>query len=240
MTTVEKAIQFAVKAHEGALRKGTDIPYIVHPLEVVSICAQLTKDADVIAAAVLHDEIEDTSFTEKDLREQFGDRITDLVLGNSENKRRELPAHETWLIRKQETLEHLKSACVEVKTIAFADKLSNLRSTVIDYTKMGESIWERFQQKDPEMHLWYYTGVFDACEDLDNSPLYLEYDRYLRILGSMIREYKEFGGHDDNALEVLATPKDGKWVFRTKKSNDVLAMTEDEFQEFIAMLQQGT
>ena len=199
MTIVEKAIQFAVKAHEGAMRKGTSIPYILHPLDVAAICAQLTEDEDVIAAAVLHDVIEDTSFTENDLREQFGDRITDFVMGNSENKRRELPAQETWLIRKQETLEHLKRASVEVKTITFADKLSNLRSTVIDYTTLGESLWERFQQKDPELHLWYFTGVYDACEELGASPLYLEYDRYLRTLRSMIREKKEFGGHDDNA-----------------------------------------
>ena len=238
MTIVEKAIQFAVNAHEGAIRKGTSIPYILHPLDVAAICAQLTEDEDVIAAAVLHDVIEDTSFTEDDLREQFGDRITGFVMGNSENKRRELPAQETWLIRKQETLEHLKSASVEVKTIAFADKLSNLRSTVIDYTKLGESFWERFQQKDPDLHLWYYRGVYDACEELDASPLYLEYDRHLRMLGSMVQEYKDFGRHDDNALEVLAMPTSGKWVFRTKRSNDVLAMTEEEFQDFLTLLRQ--
>ena len=238
MTIVEKAIQFAVNAHEGARRKGTNVPYILHPLEVAAICGQLTKDEDVIAAAVLHDVIEDTSFTEDDLRKQFGDRITDYVMGNSENKRRELPARETWLIRKQETLAHLNSASVEIKTIAFSDKLSNLRSTVIDYTNMGESLWDRFQQKDPEMHLWYYAGVFDACQELEDSPLYLEYDRYLRLLGAMIREYKEFGEHNDNALEVLATPKDGKWVFRTKRSNDVLAMTDEEFQNFLAEMRQ--
>ncbi len=240
MTTVEKAIQFAVKAHEGVRRKGTNIPYILHPLDVAAICAQLTEDEDVIAAAALHDVIEDTSFTENDLREQFGDRVTGFVMGNSENKRRELPAQETWLIRKQETLEHLKSASIEVKTIAFADKLSNLRSTVVDYTKMGESFWERFQQKDLDLHLWYYAGVCDACEELDASPLYLEYDRYLRILGSMIREYKDFGGHDDNAIELLSTPQEGKWVFRMARSNDVLAMTEEEFQDFLASLRQGS
>ena len=75
MNIIEKAIQFATKAHEGAYRKGTSLPYIIHPLEAASIAAQITEDPEVIAAAVLHDVVEDTSFTEDNIRVLFGSRV---------------------------------------------------------------------------------------------------------------------------------------------------------------------
>ena len=57
MNVIEKAIGFAVKAHAGALRKGTNLPYILHPLEAASIAAQMTDDQEIIAATVLHDTV---------------------------------------------------------------------------------------------------------------------------------------------------------------------------------------
>ena len=56
---IEKAMKFATRAHEGQFRKGTQRPYIVHPVEVSEIVAEMTDDEDVICAAVLHDTIED-------------------------------------------------------------------------------------------------------------------------------------------------------------------------------------
>ena len=71
MNVIEKAIGFAVKAHAGALRKGTNLPYILHPMEAAAIAAQMTDDQDVIAAAVLHDAIEDTETTAEDIRKEL-------------------------------------------------------------------------------------------------------------------------------------------------------------------------
>lgn len=59
MTLVTEAVIFAAQAHDGAARKGSVIPYIVHPMEVVAICATLTDDPQVLAAAALHDVMED-------------------------------------------------------------------------------------------------------------------------------------------------------------------------------------
>jgi len=188
MNKIEEAIDFALKAHAGTYRKGTRIPYILHPLESASICALMTDDEDIIAAAVLHDVIEDTAFSAADLKASFGERITALVGSNSENKRPEQPAEETWKIRKQETLNHLAHAPRDEKIVAFADKLSNLRASVNDYIAAGESFWERFRQKDPAEHLWYYTGVYEACTELGDSPLYTEYAGYLSILRTRIAE----------------------------------------------------
>ena len=239
MNRIEEAIHFAVKAHEGAVRKGTSLPYILHPLEAAAIAARFTPDPDVIAAAVLHDVLEDTPCTAHELRAAFGERVTALVLSNSEDKRPDRPAEETWEVRKQETLDHLRGASREEKIVAFADKLSNLRSILNDYLRLWETLWQRFRQKDPAKHVWYYEGVYDACAELDDSPLYLEYGRLLGELRSRVREYEEFGGHDPNSLEIIATPGSGKWVLRPAHSSDVLVMTQEEFDGFVSGLRQA-
>ncbi|MBR3136204.1 MAG: bifunctional (p)ppGpp synthetase/guanosine-3',5'-bis(diphosphate) 3'-pyrophosphohydrolase [Clostridia bacterium] len=123
MNTIEKAIQFATKAHEGACRKETSLPYIIHPLEAASIAAQITNDPEVIAAAVLHDVIEDTSFTEANIRVLFGNRVADLVTSDTEDKQKKKPAAVTWLQRKQATIHHLEHASNDELIVVFSDKL---------------------------------------------------------------------------------------------------------------------
>ena len=100
LTLLDSAIIFATKAHSGMMRKGTNVPYIVHPIEAAAIVSTMTDDEEVIAAAVLHDVLEDTEATEQDLLAHFGRRITELVMGESENKRRNFPASLTWKVRK--------------------------------------------------------------------------------------------------------------------------------------------
>ena len=104
---LDKAIVFAVQAHSGMVRKGTKTPYILHPLEAAAIVATMTDDEEVIAAAVLHDVLEDTPVTVNQLIEEFGQRVTAFVSAESENKREDIPATETWKLRKQETIDAL-------------------------------------------------------------------------------------------------------------------------------------
>ena len=106
MTIIERAIDFAVKAHEGTKRKGKETPYILHPIEVMTIVASMTNDEEVIAAAVLHDTVEDTAVTKEDIVQTFGERIAALVMAESEDKMETLPATSTWQQRKQATIDH--------------------------------------------------------------------------------------------------------------------------------------
>ena len=80
-TILDKAIEFATQAHAGQVRKGTSIPYILHPLEAAAICATVTDDLEVLSAAVLHDVVEDTSATVDKIEQQFGARVATLVAG---------------------------------------------------------------------------------------------------------------------------------------------------------------
>ena len=72
---LDRAIIFAVRAHTGTERRGKGFPYIVHPMEAVEIVATMTKDQELLAAAALHDTLEDTNITLDQLRDKFGDRI---------------------------------------------------------------------------------------------------------------------------------------------------------------------
>lgn len=76
---IDRAAKFAEQAHKGAHRKGTRIPYIVHPLETALIASMLTNDEEILVAALLHDTIEDTDVTYEDLKQEFGTRVADLV-----------------------------------------------------------------------------------------------------------------------------------------------------------------
>lgn len=165
-TILDRAIIFATDAHRGAFRKGTKIPYILHPLEAAAIAATITGDYEVLAAVVLHDVIEDSGVTASELLEVFGSRIAELVCAESENKRAYLPAGDTWRVRKQETLDALREEDRrDVKILALADKLSNIRSIHRDFRALGEKLWERFNMKDKDQIGWYYRSIAGALKD---------------------------------------------------------------------------
>ena len=171
----DRAVIFATIAHEGQFRKGTEIPYILHPVEAAAIVGTMTSDEAVLAAAVLHDTLEDTDTTAGDIADLFGTRIARLVQMLSEQKRRDLPAAITWKIRKQETLEHLAQADADVQMITLGDKLSNIRAIRRDYEALGDALWQRFNQKDKLQHKWYYEGIAAALWALREEDAYKEY-----------------------------------------------------------------
>ena len=185
MRLIEKAIVFATWAHEGAVRKGKGRPFILHPLEVLSIAASLTEDEEVLAAAVLHDTVEDTPVTREEMEWKFGFRVANLVAAESEDKRRDRSAESTWLIRKQEAIDQLQKAGRDAKLISICDKLSNLRDMDQDYAEIGDRIWERFHQKDKKLHAWYYTSIYDILsEEFGDNPALREFKAHLDSLFS--------------------------------------------------------
>lgn len=177
----ERAAIFAAAAHCGTTRKGNQIPYLAHPIEAAAIVAEMTDDQELVAAAVLHDVVEDTEVTLSELREFFGERIAFYVGGESENKRRDLPPESTWTMRKQETIDFLKNRADRgAKMLALADKLSNMRSIARDVESVGDRLWERFHQKDKSMHGWMYREIAEALRELQEYPAWKEYDWLIR------------------------------------------------------------
>lgn len=181
MDILDQAVIFAAEAHSGMRRKGTDTPYILHPLEAAAIVGTMTSDREVLAAAVLHDVAEDTGHTIAEIRERFGPRVAELVASESEDKRENLPAKDTWKLRKQETLDALqKTRDPAVKMITLGDKLSNIRAISRDFAVLGDALWQRFNQKDKAEHYWYYASIAKCLEELKAYPAWQEYDRLVR------------------------------------------------------------
>ena len=118
----------------------------------------MSDDDELIAAALLHDTMEDAGVSYEELKKHFGDHVADLVAEESEDKSK------TWMERKSRTIEHLRSAGREIKILTLADKLSNIRDTARDYLLEGENIWERFNVKEKDKHAWYYNSMVDLLE----------------------------------------------------------------------------
>ncbi len=156
MSLVSKALIFASSAHEGQLRKGTNVPYIVHPAEVCAIAATLTDDPEVLAAAVLHDVMEDCGVSEEELAAQFGTRVAQLV--RSETQVRCGDPRETWEARKRGAIARISAGGRAVKIIALSDKLSNMRAIHRDFDRDAQTMFQRFHQQDKRKHAWYYRS----------------------------------------------------------------------------------
>ena len=169
----EEAVRFALKAHHGQRRKDGSI-FVLHPLEVAAIAGTMTRDESVLAAAVLHDTVEDTAVTAEKIRATFGDRVADLVAHDTEDKRPTVAPSDTWLIRKQESLEVLKVCDRDSRSLWLSDKLSNLRSLARDHAVVGVAVFDRFNEKDPRMQGWYYGTVLEYLKDLEDCSAYQE------------------------------------------------------------------
>ena len=185
-SVLDRAILFAVKAHSGTERRGKGYPYIVHPLEAVEIVATMTKDQELLAAAVLHDTVEDTDVTVDQIRAEFGDRVAALVAaetdeipgqaGNDVMAGADRPSEEeTWHARKQAAIDRLAKASREAKIVALGDKLSNMRAIARDYAVLGDALWDLFHAKDPKDHEWHYRGLANALKELDGTFAYQEF-----------------------------------------------------------------
>ena len=176
MELVTKAIIFAANAHDGMRRKKSKSPYILHPMEAAVIVSTMTDDQEVIAAAALHDVVEDAGIKMETIEEQFGARVRELVESETEDKRADRPPMETWKIRKEESLVVLKNTDdIDVLRVWLGDKLANMRSLYREWKAEGDAMWNKFNQKDPNMQAWYYGTIAEYTSRLCETSAWIEY-----------------------------------------------------------------
>lgn len=123
-----KALSFAANKHRHQVRKGSEpIPYINHPIALADLLARTgnVSDPEIIAAALLHDTVEDTCTTAEELEAEFGPVISQLVAELTDDK---LPKEE----RKRLQFEHASSLSPRARIVKIADKICNLRDIVED------------------------------------------------------------------------------------------------------------
>ncbi|MCO5187753.1 MAG: HD domain-containing protein [Anaerolineae bacterium] len=178
---VDKAIGFAARAHAGQRRKRGNMPVIAHPFGVAMILLGMDCDENTIAAALLHDTIEDTSVSMEEIQAEFGEEIAAIVAACTE------PQGKKWEIRKQTAIAQYREAPLRVKLVGAADKYHNLYHLQRSKQKNGQTMWKGFS-RDEQQQAWYYRAVVSSL--LENNP---ESDRYpiFAELASLVDELFE-------------------------------------------------
>ncbi len=169
---LDRAIVFAVRAHAGTERRGKGFPYVVHPLEAMAIAATMTSDQEILAAAALHDVVEDTEVTLEEIRTLFGGRVASLVQVESDRTEEGLD----WRERKLDSLRRLSASSRDAQIVALGDKLSNMRAIARDYATLGEPFWTLFRVKEKAVHAWRYHALLDAFAELRDTYAYREFE----------------------------------------------------------------
>jgi len=171
---IARALRLAALSHKNDTRKGKELPYIVHPVEVAMILQENGRDDDIIIAGLLHDTLEDTELTKKEIEKEFGKRIAELVVAASEKLENR---NETdWTERKKHTINYLKNANENIQILSCADKLSNAKSMARDLDKEGEKLWKRFNA-GYDKQKWYYTELVKSLENLKGNEIYNEFKK---------------------------------------------------------------
>ncbi|MFV0295640.1 MAG: HD domain-containing protein [Hyphomicrobiaceae bacterium] len=163
-----QAAHFAADKHRDQRRKGVrNTPYINHPLEVAERLNRVAgiEDATVLAAALLHDTIEDTQTTKSELACLFGDTIAELVDELTD------PVGLTWQARKRHEIDHAAHLSPTAKMIKLSDKTSNVSDTVSN----PPSEWTLSRRRD---YLEFAELVADGCRGV-NAALDEEFDRIM-------------------------------------------------------------
>lgn len=176
----DKAAHFAINAHANTERRGKGFPYVIHVFEAAEIVASITSDQELLAAAVLHDAVEDTNVTVEQIRAEFGDRIASLVASESEEAVVGMSETESWRGRKQAAIDRLANASHDAKIVALGDKLSNMRAIARDYFEIGDVLWSRFHAPNGiSDHEWHYRGLAKSLEELSDTFAYKEFAKLI-------------------------------------------------------------
>lgn len=194
---VVDAIGFAAEHHvepDGSiqLRKGTDIPYLSHLLAVAALVWEGGGDTDQVVAGVLHDVLEDTGVSEVQLRDRFGDEVTELVKacsdGLDDGAGHALPRDaSTWGARKKPYLDALPGKSPRAKLITAADKAHNGSTIVGDVKAHGPDVWERFNATEADLVSYYQEVLAAVRDDLPSNPVVARLESTVAELGRVPR-----------------------------------------------------
>jgi len=178
-TLVEKAARVATVAHSGQVRKSDSSPYVVHPFMCAVKLLKYGCSEEVVAAALVHDVLEDTEMSESELREVLGDSVVDMVVCLSEKK------DLLWEERKKGYVEMVRSASEEVKLVSLADKVHNMESVLFTHEKKGEAIWDAFN-RGKEQKLWFEELCLQMFKDTLDHPLVGEYEKLVERMRDLM------------------------------------------------------
>ncbi|MDT5003230.1 MAG: hypothetical protein QOJ24_406 [Mycobacterium sp.] len=193
-----KALVYAECKHHNQVRKGGDIPYVGHLLSVASLVINDGGSEDQAIAALLHDAVEDQGgpSTLQEIRANFGEDVARIVEQCSDAMPEEGQEKQPWPERKQRYIDHLGEVGQDTLLVSVADKLDNARSMLRDYHTHGAALWDRFNRKNPQDHLWYYDKLLAAYRQRGLDSWMVD------ELGRVVGELKRLVEGGDSAVVV--------------------------------------
>lgn len=161
LSRFEQALVFAARRHREQRRKGTDIPYIAHLMQVAGLVMENGGGDDEAIAALLHDVMEDQDVTEQELARLFGPEVAQIVAGCSDSASTDKAP---WRERKEAYIAHITDAPRSVRLVSSCDKLHNACAILADYKELGDDLWGRFNAGREDL-LWYYQSLIRAFQE---------------------------------------------------------------------------
>lgn len=191
---LSRALTYALELHWDQYRKGTSAPYFSHLMAVSSLVMEQGGGTDEVIAALLHDAAEDRGGERalQDIAARFGPNVADLVRHCSDSvvdtAEQEKPS---WEERKKAYLAHIKDKPQGARLISLADKLHNSRAILLDFRRLGDDLWKRFNP-DKNQIVWYYRSLVKAFQAAGPSPLLGELQRVVFELEELtgVTEYR--------------------------------------------------
>lgn len=186
---IRKAYNLANEKHKDQ-KRGSGEPYIIHPLNVAYILADIGLDDSTICAALLHDVVEDTDMTDKDLREIFGDEIADMVAGVTKLSSIQFESVEERQVEDYRKMFLAMGKDIRVILIKLADRLHNMRT--LKYLKRDRQIANAKETRDLYAPLANRLGIYSLKWELEDlSFKYLEPEEYHELVEGISKKREE-------------------------------------------------
>lgn len=182
----DRAFALAHELHRNQLRKGTDVPYIIHLMSVASLVADYGGSEDQVIAGLLHDAVEDQGGTPtaERIRKEFGEVVHRIVMGCTDSVSDDPKVKAPWRERKEKYLAHLVEAPAQMRLVSAADKIHNARAILADVHRGGLAVFTRFKG-GLEGTLWYYRSLVTNMRKGWSHEIV---DELERVVGEMERE----------------------------------------------------
>jgi len=198
---IVRAFTFAAKAHEGQQRRSGE-PFIMHPVGVATICAGLRLDEQTIAAALLHDVVEDTDTELAAIREEFGEEIAALVDGVTKLTRVQFQSREQAEAENYRKMVVAMAADVRVILVKLADRLHNLRT--IEYLGRQKQVQKSKEALEVYAPLAHRLGIHALKWELEDLAFQTLHPRKYEEIKAMVAERRaDREGHVAEAADVL-------------------------------------
>src|SRR5438128_4493092 len=198
---IRRAFLFAANAHEGQQRRSGE-DFVLHPWGAAKICAELRLDDETIAAALLHDVVEDTDVELEDVRSEFGDEVAKLVEGVTKLTRVQFQSREQAEAENYRKLIVAMAADVRVILIKLADRLHNLRE--IEYLGKQKQIQKAKETLEVYAPLAHRLGIHAMKWELEDLAFETLHPRKYEEIKAMVSERRaDREGHVSEAARVL-------------------------------------